>query len=126
MLLGDIIKKYRSDHEISMQIFARTAGLSKAYIGQLEKNINPRTGKPINPNADTLDKIARAMAMDLNDLISRLGDDGIQYEKEVVVQSDMRLRDEEKQLVRDYRRLDERGKKIVSDTMKTALEYSKK
>lgn len=51
MFLGEIVKKYRLEHKISMDEFARLSGLSKGYISMLEKNENPRTKKtdiPIN------------------------------------------------------------------------------
>lgn len=38
MTLGEIIKKYRHDHSLSMDAFAAMSGLSKSYISILEKN----------------------------------------------------------------------------------------
>ena len=38
MFLGEIVKKYRLEHKISMDEFARLSGLSKGYISMLEKN----------------------------------------------------------------------------------------
>lgn len=40
MYIGELIKKYRLNHSISMQEFANASGLSKAYIGMLEKIYN--------------------------------------------------------------------------------------
>ena len=48
MTLGEWIKNYRDKHSLSMQEMADMCGFSKAYIGQLEKGINPSTGKPIS------------------------------------------------------------------------------
>lgn len=46
MHLGEIIKKYREEHDnMSMDAFALRSGLSKGYISMLESNKNPRTGK---------------------------------------------------------------------------------
>ena len=42
MRLGMIIKDYRNEHNISMDEFARRTGLSKAYIGMLEKGVHPK------------------------------------------------------------------------------------
>lgn len=56
MTLGDWIKKYRAEHHLSMQDVANACGFSKAYIGQLEKGINPSTGKPISPTLQTFEK----------------------------------------------------------------------
>lgn len=44
MKLGEWIKQYRAERKLSMQDFADMCGFSKAYIGQLEKGINPSTG----------------------------------------------------------------------------------
>ena len=49
MLLGDIIKQYRTQHQLSLQDFADLIGSSRSYIHMLEKNVNPTTNKPINP-----------------------------------------------------------------------------
>ena len=43
MLLGDIIKKYRSEHNLSLQEFADKIGASKGYIHMIEHNTNPST-----------------------------------------------------------------------------------
>ncbi len=75
MTLGDWIKKYRAEHHLSMQDVANACGFSKAYIGQLEKGINPSTGKPISPTLQTFEKIAKAVGMDVDTLIKSLDDD---------------------------------------------------
>ena len=41
MTLGEIIKQYRDENKMSMDAFAKKAGLSKAYISILERNYNP-------------------------------------------------------------------------------------
>ena len=61
MYLGELIKEYRKKHQISMQTFADRAGLSKAYISQLESNRNPKTGDSIVPSSKTFVKVASAM-----------------------------------------------------------------
>ena len=50
MTLGEIIKKYRKDNNLSMDAFSERSGISKAYISLLEKNKHPKTGKPITPS----------------------------------------------------------------------------
>lgn len=69
MTLGDIIKKYRLERNLTMDSFAEKAGLSKGYISMLEKNENPRTKKPIIPTLDTYNSIAKALNIPLNKLI---------------------------------------------------------
>ena len=68
MTLGDLIKKYRAEHSMSMDAFAIKSGLSKAYISILEKNQHPKTGKPVIPSAQSMQSAAKAMNMDINEL----------------------------------------------------------
>lgn len=75
MLLGDIIKQYREEHQMSLQDFADLIGTSRSYIHMLEKNVNPSTNKPINPSIETLKSLAKAMNMDLDLLLKQLNDD---------------------------------------------------
>lgn len=75
MHLGEWINQYRKEHGISMQSFADLTGFSKAYIGMLEKGINPSTGKEISPTIQTFNKIALGLGLDVNDFIQRLDTD---------------------------------------------------
>lgn len=61
LTLGEIIRKYRKEHGISMDVFANRSKLSKGYISMLEKNLNPTTGKGIIPTTRTVDQAAMAM-----------------------------------------------------------------
>lgn len=72
MNLGDYIKDYRSSHGLSMDDFARKAGISKAYISILERNYNPSTGKAAVPSLDTIRRVATTTGIDVNDLIFAL------------------------------------------------------
>lgn len=82
MTLGDIVKKYREENNISMDLFAKKCHLSKGYISMLEKNKNPNTGKPIRPSLLTIKSVAAAMNIDVNDLITSLED------QEIILSSD--------------------------------------
>lgn len=64
MTLGQIIHEYREAHNMSMATFAERSGMSKAYIGVLEKGVHPNTGKPIAPSVDTIKNAADAMRVD--------------------------------------------------------------
>lgn len=72
MLLGEIIKQYRDEHQMSLQDFANLIGTSRSYIHMLEKNVNPSTNKPISPSIETLKSLAKAMNMDLDFLLKQL------------------------------------------------------
>ena len=69
MTLGDIIKKYRTEHKMSMDDMSELCGISKGYISMLEKNQHPKTGKPISPSLDVIKKISDAIGIDFNLLI---------------------------------------------------------
>ena len=72
MTLGDILKKYREDNNISMDEFSKRSSLSKGYISMLENNINPRNNKPIAPTLPTIQKIATGMGIDIDILLKTL------------------------------------------------------
>ncbi|HHY80764.1 MAG TPA: helix-turn-helix domain-containing protein [Thermoanaerobacter sp.] len=73
MKLGELIKKYREENKMSLREFAKKAGLSHSYINNLENGIDPRSGKEVMPTIETLKKIAQAMDMELNDLLTQIG-----------------------------------------------------
>lgn len=75
MTLGEIIKTYRSQNDLTMDDFAKLSGISKGYISMLEKNRNPSTEKPIAPTMQIIKKVAAAMKEDINVLVSMLDDD---------------------------------------------------
>lgn len=72
MKIGQWIKQYRNERGMSMQEFADACGFSKAYIGLLEKGINPKTNKPMSPTMKAFRKIAAAVNLDVNDLLAAL------------------------------------------------------
>lgn len=75
MTLGEIIKKYREENDLSMDDFSKKSGISKAYIGFLEKNYNPKTGKAIAPSVAIIKQAADGMRMDFDVLFSMLDKD---------------------------------------------------
>lgn len=84
MTLGQIIRAYRDENHMSMDDFSRASGISKAYISQLENNLNPKTGEPPVPSINSIKKAANGMFMTFDELFSQLGDDtkvSIQPEK---------------------------------------------
>lgn len=75
MKLGEVIKTYRKEHNLSMGQFAEKAGFSKMYLSMLEKNFNPSTGKKIIPSSATFQKCAAAMGLEIDQLLSMLDND---------------------------------------------------
>lgn len=72
MKIGDMIFKYRTEHSMSMEEFAKKADVSKPYISMLEKGINPKTGKPFIPTVPTLKRLAQALNISFSDLLKTL------------------------------------------------------
>lgn len=73
--LGSIIASYRKKNKVSMADFAAACGCSKAYIMQLEHNINPATMKPITPSINMILAAASAMNVESGNLMKQLGVD---------------------------------------------------
>lgn len=72
MSLGEIIKRYREEHSLSMDDFSKLSGISKAYISLLEKKVNPRNNKPIAPSIQCIKQAADGMHMDFDVLFNML------------------------------------------------------
>ena len=72
MKIGDMIFKYRTEHSMSMEEFAKKADVSKPYISMLEKGINHKTGKPFIPTVPTLKRLAKALNISFSDLLKTL------------------------------------------------------
>ena len=75
MLLGNIIKDYRTAKNLSLRAFANKCGLSYTYISMLEKNKDYRTGKPIAPTLDSIKYIAQAMNLSVDELLKMIDDE---------------------------------------------------
>ena len=75
MTLGEMIKRYREEHSMSMDAFSKQSGISKAYISLLEKNRHPSTGKPIAPSLETIKQAAEGMGKDIDEVFAELDPD---------------------------------------------------
>lgn len=73
MSLGDFIKKYREEHDLSTRAFAAKVGISHQYVGILESGIN-NDGKPVSPTMSTYTKIANGLGMSEMELLSMVDD----------------------------------------------------
>ena len=74
MKLGDIIRKYRDEHNfMSQREFARKCQLSNAQISLLESGIGT-SGEPFMPSYRTISKVAKGMGMSPEMLIAQCDD----------------------------------------------------
>lgn len=107
MKLGEWLKMYRTRHNMTMQELANVCGFSKAYIGMLEKGINPTTGKPVSPTIQTLDKIARGTGQDIDSLLKCLDGD----QPVIITTSPNNLSDEQATVLKAYDELNNDGRR---------------
>ena len=70
MKLSEIITNYRQEHGLSQRQFATKCGLSNGYIAMLEKESNPKTGKPIIPTLASLNQLAEGLGMTMTELFT--------------------------------------------------------
>ena len=74
MTLGEYIKQYRAEHDLSQRQFANLCGISNGYISMLEKGMNTSTGQPIIPTIQTMRQIANAMGLTIHKVLSEVDD----------------------------------------------------
>ncbi|MBQ8507980.1 MAG: helix-turn-helix transcriptional regulator [Clostridia bacterium] len=74
MTLGEIVREYRQEHNLSQRDFAKMCQMSNAYISMLESNKNTKTGLPVVPSLTAIRKVASAIGIALNDILEKMGD----------------------------------------------------
>lgn len=103
MELKTFINSYRTEHNLTMEQFAKSASLSKGYISMLEKGYNPQTGKKIIPSISALNNIAIATGTDLDHLLKIIDD--IEVSLDSPAQDLIISNLQEEQLIIGYRNL---------------------
>ena len=103
MELKTFINSYRTEHNLTMEQFAKSASLSKGYISMLEKGYNPQTGKKIIPSISSLNNIAIATGTDLDHLLKIIDD--IEVSLDSPAQDLIISNPQEEQLIIGYRNL---------------------
>ena len=75
MTLGEYIKQYRADHDMSIRSFASMVGMSVQQICNIENGVGS-DGKPIQSSTmKTYKKIADALGMTETEFLFQLNDD---------------------------------------------------
>lgn len=126
MKLSAIIADYREKMQISQREFARRCDLSNSYISFLEKETNPKTGRPMVPTLVQYKKIATGMNMTVQQLFEMLDDDApVDLNPSVnVLRSPVSsfgyLSEEEQALLSAFRAADDRAR---SDALHTLLQH---
>lgn len=70
-MVGEVIKKYREEHDLSQRDFAKRTKLSPSYINTLEKLYNPKNSKPYSITIDVADQLAKAMNITLEEFLNK-------------------------------------------------------
>jgi len=122
MKLGEIIKKYRENNDLSLNDMAIRSGFSKTYISMLENDYNPSTKKAIIPSAITLKKCSAAMNMSLDELVKMLDPN---QKINLIPNISESLSPSEQSLVADYRKLNSIGQKKGSEYVHDLTENPK-
>lgn len=73
MRIGEVIKQYRDDHELSQAEFSRRCGLSDVVISFIERG-HRSDGRPYLPKFETVRKLARGMGISSEALIMQCDD----------------------------------------------------
>lgn len=116
MTLGEVVKQYRTDHDLSLRDFSRMSGVSNGYISMLEKNEHPKTKKPIVPSIEKMKCIASAMGTTLDALLEIIDDDQpVSVCRDRAAAPAPSLSAAENELIMKYRRLNSAGKKKLSE-----------
>lgn len=116
MTLGDAIKKYRLDHDMSMEEFAKKSGISKAYVSVIENNKHPKTGQEVIPSVTTIKKAANGMGLSFSELFNSINTKvSIPSQEEEITllitnAQNRGLSEEESYIVDSYLKLDETGR----------------
>ena len=118
MKLGDIIKKYREDHGLSLRAFSYLSGVSNSYLSMLESGKHPRSGRPIVPTLTKLNQLADAMGLRVDDLIQEMDD------MPVKIDGDCSLSPLEKQIIMRFRLLPDGERNMILRSL--GLEEEKK
>lgn len=71
--LGNLIKKYRAENNLSLREFANLTSFSHTYISNLENNYNPSTKKPPIITVPALIELSNILNYDFEDLLKIIG-----------------------------------------------------
>ena len=119
MTLGEIIKAYRTSHGMSQDAIAERSGLSKAYISILERNRNPKTGRPPVVSLKAIGALAAAMNSSFDEVFNQLDADvqvsvADQLPAKTGTVSTPALSKSARSLAKLYDELDEHGRAVVN------------
>ncbi len=119
MTLSQIVKQFRTEHGLSQRQFSAMCNMSAGYVSMLEEGLNPRTKEPLVPSLVTMRKIAIAMGMNLDELMSMVDGDSLVAlnEKDAPAQQDERT----SEVIRLYAALDQEHQETLVQVLRGLL-----
>ena len=124
MKLSDLIIDYRKRMNISQREFSRRCDLSNSYISFLEKNVNPKTGKPLVPTLEQYKKIADGMGISVHQLFEQLDEDSPVDLHVTVVKEPAPRSDDLRLLVQDLSKLSPEQQKQARSLFRAAFMFT--
>lgn len=121
MKLGEMIRAFRDNNDMTMQEFADRSGLSKGYISMLEKNKHPQSKRELVPSFETYKKVASAIGMSLDDFLTVLDGDEV-VRVNATTPAPLQLTDQEEHLVISFRGLNEDGREKAIERVEELLD----
>ncbi len=123
MRLGEIIKQYRIENNLTTAELASKCSLSKGYISMLENNFKPSgRKKDITPSIQAIKKLANGTGIEFDALLASIdGEVSLIPTKEESLE--FILTPHEKEHLTIYRSLDDKGQHTV-DTV-AQMEYER-
>ena len=74
MTLGELVKRYYTEHGISQRQFATMCGIDNSYVSMLVNGRNNKTGRPLTPSLKKFEQIASGMGMGIEELFELIDD----------------------------------------------------
>lgn len=126
MRLGEIIKRYRVENNLTTEQLALKCGLSKGYISMLENNFKPSgRKKDITPSIQAVRKLSKGMNMNFDMLLASIdGEVSLIPLKEESIE--FNLTEHERNHLNIYRSLDDKGQHTVDTVAQMEYERVKK
>lgn len=112
-MIGDVIRKYRRDNNLSQAEMAKKLEVSPSYISSLERNVRNAAGRPYEVSNSVLVKMSRVMGISISKLKKEM-----QYNTFYLSEP---VNDEESELITLYRTADAETKAMI----RRLLEYVK-
>lgn len=109
MRLGEVIALYLQEHDMSLRAFARLSGITATNLSYIVNGKTPR-GNAQAPTITTYSKIAKAMGLTTDELVSMVDD-------EIAWGSRSTYSDDETKLINLYRSLNDEGKAKILDNI---------